>query len=150
MADTTEKAPAVKKAPSGALGGRPRLDLDPDAVEELASHGLSLEEIARALGINPSTLQKKKRMLKQIEDAIERGRAKGLTIVANQLFDQCMKGNTRAIVFYLQTRAGWSPKQEIKAEVNATSTVNANVIIPEGMEQIYAKFMANDKETTGG
>jgi hypothetical protein len=69
---------------------------DLDEVEKLASHGLTLDQIAARLGIGSSTLYKKKNELIEFMEAIEKGKATGIGRVANKLFDMAMEGNVTA------------------------------------------------------
>lgn len=88
-------------------------------VEELASRGLSAKQIASCLGIARSTLHKKSAENKDISDAIERGRAKGLKAVANALFEAAVtKGNYQAQQFYLRNRDPdrWKDRRDISVD----------------------------------
>ena len=93
-------------------------------VEELASHGLSMKQIALCLGIGRSTLYRKKGENRDIRDAIERGRAKGLSAVANALFEAATtKGNYQAQQFYLRNRdpERWKEHRHATLEDNRRS-----------------------------
>lgn len=138
------KRPTTTKKPNG----RPQAKIDIAEVEEMAAHGLSFKEISICLGITERTLQRRKKLQKDLEEAIERGRTKGIQAVANKLFEQCMGGNSKAMVFYLQARGGWTTKQEVKADV--TSTVKTEIQPPEGLEEIYLRFKGNDKDGAAG
>nr|DAS25958.1 MAG TPA: terminase small subunit [Caudoviricetes sp.] len=85
-------------------------EIDLGRVEDLASQGLTYEQIADALGISVRTLDGRRSESADFADAIKRGRAKGIEVVTNKLFEQCREGNTTAIIFFLKARAGWSDK----------------------------------------
>jgi DNA-binding CsgD family transcriptional regulator len=88
--------------------GRPRWQMsDLEKVRGLASRGMTMEQIADALGISRTTLFAYKARLKDFSDAIKRGQAEGISAVANSLYESAIKGNTTAQIFYLKTRAGW-------------------------------------------
>lgn len=87
-----------------------KIEIDLNKVESLAAQGLSHGQIADALGIGVRTLETRKAESAEFAEAIKRGRAKGVAVVTNKLFEQCKEGNTTAIIFFLKARAGWSDK----------------------------------------
>jgi len=87
--------------------GRKEIPIDIDTVRNLASRGLTHEQIAAALGINPETLYARKRKYSEFVDAIKEGQGKGLADISNALYEQAMGGNTSAAIFYMKNRAGW-------------------------------------------
>jgi predicted sulfurtransferase len=89
-------------------GGRPAYEVTDDIlkkVEKFASLGLTHEQIAINLGWSYQTLKEKKRKYSSFLAAIERGKAKGISAVANVGFNNAMDGNQKAIEFYLKNRA---------------------------------------------
>lgn len=97
-------------------GAPPKIHLDPAKVEELASHGLSFVQICDALGIGRSTLDRRRKESEAIEEAIRRGKAKGISEVTNALFQQALSGNTAAAIFFLKNQAGWRDKIDLEVE----------------------------------
>jgi DNA-binding XRE family transcriptional regulator len=88
--------------------GRPQwIPPDLKKVEQYAAQGMTQDQIAAALGINRSTLYDKKKQFRDFADAIDRGKAKGISIVTSRLMQQVESGNTDAIKFYLSRRADW-------------------------------------------
>jgi hypothetical protein len=86
---------------------RPRIDITDEMLqktEDLASQGLNRDEIARCLGISPTTLYKYKRKDAQFANALKNGRAKGLAVITNALFEKAKAGDTTAMIFYLKNR----------------------------------------------
>lgn len=88
--------------------------IDLDQIETLASRGMSMESIAKAIGMSDRQLYVRKKLNTDIAEAIERGRGKGESVVANALFEQCKRGNVQAIKWYLAARCGWKETQVIE------------------------------------
>lgn len=78
---------------------------DLEKIEKLASQGLNLDQISRAIGICNSTLYAKKASnYPEIQDAIDAGRAKGIKEVTNALFEKAKKGDNVSMIFFLKNR----------------------------------------------
>ena len=73
-------------------------------VQEMASRGLTVAQIASCLGISETTLYKKQNEYAEFMDAIKRGRAEGINQVSNALFEKATQGNVTAMIYYLKTR----------------------------------------------
>lgn len=88
--------------------------------------GIRQEVIADIIDIDPKTLRKYYR--KELDHAT----AKVITSVAGKLYEQCMSGNTSAMMFLLKTRGGWreqsaeEPAQESKPQKVTIEVVGAN------------------------
>ena len=74
-----------------------------EKIEVLASRGLAQQDIAYCIGIHPTTLSEKKSENEQLQEALKRGKAKGLAQITNALFEQALAGSTGAACFYLKT-----------------------------------------------
>ena len=88
--------------------GRPAFEITGEVirkVESLASQGLTLEQIARVLGICYDTLNEKKKQYSEFSGAIKNGQAKGIATISNALFNNAKNGNTTAQIFFLKNRA---------------------------------------------
>lgn len=110
-------------------GGRPPwIPPEPDKVESLAARGLTLEQIANCLGISYQTLNEKSKEYAEFADAIKRGRDKGISIVANALFEGAKSGNTTAQIFFLKARAKWYENELIDRESDGKDIENAKEI----------------------
>jgi len=109
----------MSKMPSGKPG-RKKIIIDAEQVEVLASQGLGIMDICRTLGIGWDTFNKNRKRKKEISDALERGKAKGMKVATFKLMEQIHDGNFQAIQFYLKNRSPdeWSDRQEVKHTLN--------------------------------
>ena len=73
--------------------------------EECGALGLNMEQTAWNLGVNPSTLYKYKAQMGALNEAILRGRARGIRSMTGNLRDQAEAGNTHATMFWLKNQA---------------------------------------------
>lgn len=94
--------------------GHRKAVFDLEKVEKLASRGLTQEQIAWSFGYAPSTLSMQKKKSIELDEAIKRGRAKGIAVMANALFDQGVAGNTASAIFWLKNNAGWTDRQSME------------------------------------
>ena len=129
----------MSKMPSGKPG-RKKIVIDAEQVELLASQGLGIMDICRTLGIGWDTFNKNRKRKKEISDALERGKAKGMKVATFKLMEQIHEGNFQAIQFYLKNRSPdeWSDRQEVKHTLNikdALTNANARIINGETIEQ---------------
>jgi hypothetical protein len=89
-------------------GGRPAwTPPDLNIVKGLASVFLNQEQIAQTLGIHVATLYRKKKQLSEFCDAIKKGRAEGIAVIASRMYEDAKAGNTTAQIFLLKVHAGW-------------------------------------------
>ena len=129
----------MSKMPSGKPG-RKKIVIDAEQVEMLASQGLGIMDICRTLGIGWDTFNKNRKRKKEISDALERGKAKGMKVATFKLMEQIHDGNFQAIQFYLKNRSPdeWSDRQEVKHTLNikdALTHASARIIEGETIEQ---------------
>jgi hypothetical protein len=129
----------MSKMPSGKPG-RKKIIIDAEQVEMLASQGLGIMDICRTLGIGWDTFNKNRKRKKEISDALERGKAKGMKVATFKLMEQIHDGNFQAIQFYLKNRSPdeWSDRQEVKHTLNikdALTHASARIINGETLEQ---------------
>lgn len=128
----------MSKMPSGKPG-RKKIIIDAEQVEMLASQGLGIMDICRTLGIGWDTFNKNRKRKKEISDALERGKAKGMKVATFKLMEQIHDGNFQAIQFYLKNRSPdeWSDRQEVKHTLNikdALTHASARIINGETLE----------------
>ena len=129
----------MSKMPSGKPG-RKKIIIDAEQVELLASQGLGIMDICRTLNIGWDTFNKNRKRKKEISDALERGKAKGMKVATFKLMEQIHEGNFQAIQFYLKNRSPdeWSDRQEVKHTLNikdALTNASARIIQGETLEQ---------------
>ena len=129
----------MSKMPSGKPG-RKKIIIDAEQVELLASQGLGIMDICRTLNIGWDTFNKNRKRKKEISDALERGKAKGMKVATFKLMEQIHDGNFQAIQFYLKNRSPdeWSDRQEVKHTLNikdALTHASARIINAEVIEQ---------------
>ena len=74
-------------------------------VEECGALGMTMDQTAWSMGVNPSTLYKYKSKMGALNDAISRGRARGIRNVTTNLREQISDGNAQSTMFYLKNRA---------------------------------------------
>jgi len=85
--------------------------IDPKAVEELASLGLTDQQIADSLGISRSTISRRKIDDATFDTALRKGKAKAIVKVSRALMQEVENGSLRAIIFYLKCRGGWREEE---------------------------------------
>jgi hypothetical protein len=81
-------------------------------IESLAARGMEQQDIALCLGIHPGTLSMKKAVIGELDEAIKRGKAKGIARVTNALLKNVDIGNVTAQIFYLKTQAKWREQDD--------------------------------------
>jgi len=86
-------------------------EIDLEKVEELASLGLSEQQIADSLSISRSTLSRRKNDNETFDTALRKGKAKAIVKVSSALMQQVEKGSLRAIIFYLKCRGDWREEE---------------------------------------
>jgi len=103
-------------------GGRPEKPVDIKKVRELASRGLTEEQIALGIGINIKTLRARKRKYKEFQDALSQGKAQGVQNISNALYQNAMEGHFPAQKFYLCNRdkENWQDKPDIENNIAPT------------------------------
>ena len=83
-------------------------------IVELGSQGLTSGQIARCLGVSWSTIDRRRKEFEEIDEAIKKGEALGVSRVANALYESAtIDKNVTAQIFYLKNRSeNWSDRQE--------------------------------------
>ena len=84
-------------------------------IVELGSQGLTSGQIARCLGVSWSTIDRRRKEFEEIDEAIKKGEALGVSRVANALYESAtIDKNVTAQIFYLKNRSeNWSDRQEV-------------------------------------
>lgn len=83
---------------------------DLSQVEKLASIGLTMQEIASAVGVSDRTLRRKIQSMADLADAIERGRHKGTATILNAMFKKASSGDVPAAKWWLSVHANRTEK----------------------------------------
>lgn len=126
--------------------GHPRWQApDLKQVESLAKRGLSMEQIAISLGVHVATLYRHQKAYAEFRSALERGRAAGIMIVANELFEAAVKGDRTAQIFFLKAHAGWRDQGDPTININLGSGIGGQTDL-EREEQIEAIRMLTFEE----
>jgi len=120
--------------------GRKALILTQDQInqiEYLAGLNMGVMDICRSLGISWSAFDKNRKKKQEINEALERGKAKGLTRATSKLMEKIEDGEFQAIQFYLKSadRERWAEKAEISHTLNLSeiiSSANARIIEHKG------------------
>jgi len=130
--------------PTKGKRGKPLQKFDLELVEKLAARGLSYKQLAIALGMNIKTVKKHRTLIPALQEAIDRGRVKGLTEIANSLFKSALNGNTTAQIFYLKNRSPdhWRDRFEQKVDIKADITA----LHLAAMRQISDKVLSQTKD----
>jgi hypothetical protein len=88
----------------------------PELIKELELFGLAglrYQDIAEYYSISASTLHDYINQRPFIGKAIKRGASRANAKIAESLYNQALKGNVSACIFWLKTRMGWKePAQE--------------------------------------
>lgn len=112
----------------GSTRGRPRFEIDEgtiSAVEHYASRGLNNKQMASCLGISYETFNEKKKEYSDFSDAIERGKAFGVSDIADSMYQLAKQGDSKMIIYYLNnvSRETFSSNPEINIAVNNSITL---------------------------
>lgn len=91
-------------------------DLDLDAIEKMASMGMTLRQISDFYCVPVSYLNKRRKMIDSLNQAIARGQASGTQRVTTKLMELIDSGNLIATLFYLKCRAGWREADKLPKE----------------------------------
>jgi precorrin-4 methylase len=87
--------------------GRPKANVDPRLVEQLASIGCSMKEIAAACNCSVDTLER------NFAEQITKGRENGKTRLRKKQIEVALAGNVTMLIFLGKNMLGQADKQEI-------------------------------------
>ena len=99
-----------------------KIKIDIEKIKALASRGLTKEQIALSLGFSSRTFLRRQQENKEIEQAYREGKAQGIGIIANALFEKAKKGDNTAMIFFLKCN-GWKENQETTININNTKDI---------------------------
>ena len=97
------------------------MDIDWQKIEELAGKDLSQSEICLLLEISEKKIESTMRDKKLLANAIRRGRARSVLLVAEKLLEQCEKGNVSAITWWEKTRRGLADNIRVENEFESAA-----------------------------
>jgi len=86
----------------------------------MASVGMSTKQIADALHLAPSQFGKMMQSDPVVKEAVDRGVARGVKIITDSLFQNAVKGNVAAQIFWLKNKAAWKDTQELEQRIEST------------------------------
>lgn len=114
---------SVKKKATPKKRGRKEWVPDYELIEKYASHLMTDKQIADACGINHSVFCRKKSQLNQLQEVLNKGRAKTIARCANVMLMTALdqkNPDLPTLRFILERKAGW--KQQI--DVNPKDFAN--------------------------
>jgi hypothetical protein len=90
----------------------------------MASVGMTTKQIADALKLPPTTFGKLVKNDPTVQEAIDRGTSRGIKMVTDSLFQNALKGNVAAQIFFLKNKGGWADKQELDQRLQVDTKMN--------------------------
>lgn len=90
--------------------GRPKWIPTPEILEKVETYsalGLKKASIAFAVGLNPNVYYEKQSEFPELNEAFDRGRAKGVAKAASKLKEMIDDKHFPAIQFYLKSQDDW-------------------------------------------
>lgn len=105
--------------------------------------GLTIEQTAKAMGVNPDTVYTWIKRFPEIAEALKTGKEEANAIIENKLFQKALSGNMTAIIFYLKNN--WRDKyndsqlslDELKLAKARSRKTNAEADIAEYKAQVF-------------
>ena len=96
-------------------------------LEGWARDGLTDEQLAQKIGINPATLYDWKNKFNKISEALKKGKEVVDYEVENALVKEALSGNVTAIIFWLKNRRPdkWRDKPEAPGDADALKKAKA-------------------------
>lgn|SRR5574344_1006656 len=99
-----------------------KIKIDIEKIKALAGRGLTKEQIALSLGFSSRTFLRRQQENKEIEQAYREGKAQGVGIIANALFEKAKKGDNTAMIFFLKCN-GWRENSETTININQSKDI---------------------------
>ena len=99
-----------------------KIKIDIEKIKALASRGLTKEQIVLSLGFSSRTFLRRQQENKEIEQAYREGKAQGVGIIANALFEKAKKGDNTAMIFFLKCN-GWKENSETTIKIDTERNV---------------------------
>ena len=103
-------------------------------IEECGRRGLSFAQIAGLMGVSAATFSAQRKRHPEVEAAFYRGRSRGISKVADTLYDAATSGEDMASTrFYLEKVGGW---KENAAATTGNVTITQNNVYIDKVEMI--------------
>ncbi len=103
-------------------------------IEECGRRGLSFSQIAGLMGVSATTFSAQRKRHPEVEAAYFRGRSRGISKVADTLYDAATSGEDMASTrFYLEKVGGW---KENAAATTGNVTITQNNVYIDKVEMI--------------
>jgi hypothetical protein len=87
-----------------------------------AAVGLTYDQMSALCDVSPATFDEILNRQPEARQAIEKGRSSGIGGIANTLYQQAMKGNTAAAIFYLKVKGRWAEPKEVDPNENGAGS----------------------------
>ena len=94
------------------------------------------------MGVSWDTIDRNRKRSADFEDALKRGKARGLAQVTNSLFTSATDGNVTAQIFYLKNQDPKTWKDRVE---NVHATINLNDVLSGAKERLGGQ-MTDNKE----
>lgn len=126
-----KKPKPQKKIAEKPKTGRPRKELDPDAIERAAGVGLTNEQIARVFGCSADLLEMR------FSGSIEKGRAVAVHSMSSRCFQAGMGDSVPDRIFWLKARAGWRdrPVEDNKGSGESAEAILEQIARARGLDK---------------
>lgn len=114
------------------------VEIDLDKVEQWASIGMTIENMAALCGIGRRTLydfrEENAQFAHDFDLAIESGKAQGVEAVANKLIELCLEGHPASIQYFLERKGGFQKTENLNQNVTgelAVTQITRRIIKPK-------------------
>lgn len=139
---TTLRGPFTRSRPSYRKEG-PATELTRagyDLIEQLASRGLAISTIAKALGISTELFRRIRAHDDRAREALELGTAIEHDMLVGKLHEAAMRGEIVAIIFALKSRHGYRDSTPVVRE--SESRVKVEIQLPAALSrEQYARVI---------
>ena len=110
--------------------GRPRVELDLSAVENLAKLQCTEEEIAAFFGVSSELIRRRKKSDMAFRGALEKGRDQGKTSLRRLQWKSAVKGNVAMLIWLGKQHLGQAePKQQLEHSGDASITGPSVIVV---------------------
>ena len=108
---TTRKKTTRKRKSTGRPVGRPRVKIDVEKAEKMASIGCTDEEIGLLLGCSTDTIGRRKKDDPEFAEKLEKGRAHLRMSLRRKQYSLAMKGNPALLIWLGKNMLGQSERR---------------------------------------